>query len=56
MARPGLLIVDVINDLDFPEATQLARFIPNMTEAGPTEAVGIPVVYVNDRKEEEWPR
>ena len=26
-----LLIVDVINDLDFPEAKQLARFVPAMT-------------------------
>lgn len=25
-----LLIVDVINDLDFPEANKLARFIPRM--------------------------
>ena len=26
----ALIIVDVINDLDFPEAKQLARFIPKL--------------------------
>jgi len=25
----ALIIIDVINDLDFPEAKQLARFIPS---------------------------
>jgi len=49
----ALLIVDVINDLDFPEATQLARFIPAMARkvAGlkkRAKAAGIPAIYVND--------
>lgn len=48
-----LLIVDVINDLDFPEAKQLARFIPNMTRRlarliRRAKAAEIPVIYVND--------
>jgi nicotinamidase-related amidase len=48
-----LLIVDVINDLDFPEAKQLLRFLPAMARkiAALKERVkkaGIPVVYVND--------
>ena len=48
-----LLIVDVINDLDFPEAKQLLRFVPGMArklrtlkERAKTE--GVPVIYVND--------
>jgi len=28
----ALLIVDLINDLDFPEAKQLTRFIPALAE------------------------
>jgi nicotinamidase-related amidase len=49
----ALLIVDVINDLDFPEAKQLLRFVPAM--AGKltrlkerAKAAGVPVIYVND--------
>ena len=28
----ALIIVDVINDLDFPEAKQLARFVPALAD------------------------
>jgi len=49
----ALLIVDVINDLDFPEAKQLARFIPAL--AGNiarlkrrAKSAEVPVIYVND--------
>ena len=48
-----LLIVDVINDLDFPEAAQLARFIPKMASRlarlkQQAKAAGLPAIYVND--------
>jgi nicotinamidase-related amidase len=48
-----LLIVDVINDLDFPEAHQLARFIPKMVRSlsrlkKRARAAEVPVIYVND--------
>jgi len=48
-----LLIVDVINDLDFPEARQLLRFAPKMARQiarlkSRAKRAGIPVVYVND--------
>ena len=49
----ALMIVDVINDLDFPEVKQLARFIPEL--AGKiarlkrrAKAAKVPVIYVND--------
>src|SRR3954452_20356947 len=49
----ALLIVDVINDLDFPEAKQLLRFVPSMARGisalkQRAKKAGIPVVYVND--------
>jgi len=49
----ALLIVDVINDLDFPEAKQLLRFVPSMARRisalrQRARKAGIPVVYVND--------
>src|SRR3954453_10130982 len=49
----ALLIVDVINDLDFPEAKQLLRFVPSMARRisalkQRAKKAGIPVVYVND--------
>ena len=52
-SETALLIVDVINDLDFPEAKQLARFIPNMTRSlarlrKRAKAGGVPIIYVND--------
>jgi hypothetical protein len=49
----ALIIVDVINDLDFPEAKQLARFIPDLAEKiarlkRRAKAAKVPVIYVND--------
>src|SRR5438094_10316791 len=49
----ALIIVDVINDLDFPEAKQLARFIPALADSiarlkRRAKAAGVPVIYVND--------
>lgn len=49
----ALLIVDVINALDFPEAKQLLRFVPPMAKKlaalkQRAKRAGIPVVYVND--------
>jgi nicotinamidase-related amidase len=49
----ALIIVDVINDLDFPEAKQLARFIPGLAEKiarlkRRAKAARVPVIYVND--------
>src|SRR5439155_24257962 len=49
----ALLIVDVINDLDFPEAKQLARFIPAMADKiarlkRRARVAKVPVIYVND--------
>ncbi len=49
----ALLIVDVINDLDFPEAKQLMRYAPAMARKiaklkARAKRAGIPCVYVND--------
>ena len=49
----ALLIVDVINDFDFPEANQLARFVPELSRRlaqlkAHAKKHKIPVVYVND--------
>lgn len=49
----ALLIVDVINDLNFPEANQLMRCAPAMARKlaklkERAKSAGIPVVYVND--------
>jgi len=49
----ALILVDVINDLDFPEAKQLARFIPQLAESiarlkRRAKVAGVPVIYVND--------
>ncbi len=49
----ALLIVDVINDLDFPEAEQLLRFVPEFTQRlarlkERARAAGVPAIYVND--------
>ena len=48
-----LLIVDVINDLDFPEAKQLLRYAPGMARKianlkQRARKAEVPVVYVND--------
>ena len=52
-SETALLIVDVINDLDFPEARQLLRYAPAMARKlkdlkARAKRAGIPVVYVND--------
>ncbi len=49
----ALIIVDVINDLDFPEAKQLARFVPALADKiarlkRRAKAARVPVIYVND--------
>jgi nicotinamidase-related amidase len=49
----ALLVVDVINDLDFPEAKQLMRFAPVMARKiaklkQRARRFGIPTIYVND--------
>ena len=49
----ALILVDVINDLDFPEAKQLARFVPALAGSiarlkRRAKAAGVPVIYVND--------
>src|SRR3954469_10094829 len=49
----ALLIVDVINDLDFPEAKQLLRYVPAMARKilalkQRAKKAAIPVLYVND--------
>lgn len=52
-SETAVLIVDVINDLDFPEANQLLRYAPAMARKiaklkERAKRAGIPVVYVND--------
>jgi len=49
----ALLLIDVINDLDFPEANQLLRYARPMARnllrlKQRAKNAGIPVVYVND--------
>src|SRR5947207_15466430 len=49
----ALIIVDVINDLDFPEAKQLARFIHELADKiarlkRRAKAARAPVIYAND--------
>jgi nicotinamidase-related amidase len=49
----ALLVIDVINDLDFPEANQLLRFARPMARKllrlkERAKKAGIPVIYVND--------
>src|SRR3954464_7557580 len=49
----ALLLIDVINDLDFPEANQLLRFARPMARKllrlkQRAKKAGIPVIYVND--------
>jgi nicotinamidase-related amidase len=52
-SKIALLIVDVINDLDFPEAPKLLRFAPAMARRiarlkQRAKKSGIPTIYVND--------
>ena len=49
----ALLLIDVINPLDFPEAQQLKRFVPGMTRVlerlkQRARQAGVPVIYAND--------
>lgn len=49
----ALLLIDVINDLDFPEANQLLRYACPMARKllrlkERAKAAGVPVIYVND--------
>ena len=49
----ALLLIDVINDLDFPEANQLLRYAQPMARKilqlkRRAKRAGIPVIYVND--------
>lgn len=49
----ALLLIDVINDLEFPEKDQILPFIRPMAEAisalkQRAKAAGVPVIYVND--------
>jgi uncharacterized membrane protein YcaP (DUF421 family)/nicotinamidase-related amidase len=52
-AKQALLLIDVINDLDFEEGAQLLRFALPMADrlhelAARARAAGAPVIYVND--------
>ena len=49
----ALLLIDVINPLEFPEARQLLRFVPAMARKlyrlrQRAQKAGVPVIYVND--------
>ena len=49
----AVIIVDVINDFDFPEAKQLVRFIPKLADKiarlkRRAKAAKVPVIYIND--------
>jgi nicotinamidase-related amidase len=49
----ALLLVDVINPLDFPEADQLLRYVPALAATladlkRRARAAGVPVIYAND--------
>lgn len=52
-SETALLIIDVINDFDFPEANQLMRYAPAMARRiaelkERAKKARIPVIYVND--------
>jgi len=52
-SEAALLLIDVINDLDFPEANQLLRFARPMARKilrlkVRAKKAGVPVIYVND--------
>jgi nicotinamidase-related amidase len=51
--KVALLLIDVINDLDFPEANQLLRYARPMARKilrlkDRAKKAGVPVIYVND--------
>jgi nicotinamidase-related amidase len=52
-SETALLLIDVINDLDFPEANQLLRYARPMARKllrlkQRAKKAGVPVIYVND--------
>lgn len=52
-SETALLIIDVVNDLDFPEANQLMRYAPAMARKiaklkARAKKARIPIIYVND--------
>src|SRR5437870_332603 len=52
-AAAALLIIDVINDLEFPGAEELVRYVMPMAQKilalkQRARALGIPAIYVND--------
>src|SRR4051812_36764726 len=52
-SETALLLIDVINDLDFPEANQLLRYARPMARnllrlKERAKKAGVPVIYVND--------
>ncbi len=52
-AEVALVLVDLINPLDFPEAKQMERFVPRMVRQikalkQRAKGAGVPVIYVND--------
>src|ERR1044072_5155684 len=52
-SKIALLLIDVINDLDFPEANQLLRYARPMARKllrlkQRAKKAGVPVIYVND--------
>src|SRR3954447_15016626 len=52
-SKVALLLIDVINDLEFPEGDQLLRFARPMAERiaalkRRAKAAGVPAIYVND--------
>ena len=52
-SKVALLLIDVINDLDFPEANQLLRYARPMARKllrlkQRAKKAGVPVIYVND--------
>lgn len=49
----ALLLIDVINPLEFPEARQLSKFVPALARQlsrlkERAQKAGVPVIYVND--------
>jgi len=49
----GFLLIDVINPLDFPEASRMQKFVPPMMRVlrhlkERCRRAGVPVIYVND--------
>ena len=55
----ALLLIDVINDLDFPEANQLLRYARPMARKllrlkEHAKKAGVPVIYVNDNFGRWW--